>query len=552
MKYSRFLLFLAASAMAAGYSTSTVMEVTPEGAFATHPAGPFPALFRMTEPLSQDADLIWHYTIATGLTQKISAMGDQGYYVFTGGWYGGGKMFRGLDGDGTVYWETEPVLGDSLYTKNLATGTASAYDADAFFLVRTFDIWNDNGTPGSSGDDFLVSEDNVEVCYFLGDDPDPQWTWDGTGTFLPASPDEPGKCACTDDGSVFVVGGAINNNTGLAVFHPDSANPSLLYENVSYQYFPRQVRVTADGSKIICSVAANLLRVDIATGNLETTYNLGASTDCFAISADGSAVAYGFTSARLAQWNGSSYTQAWSYPISGYYAGAAAMSADGQKVFYGFYKNTYLSNRIIRFDAAGPTPVWTYDTPSGGGGYQDVVSWMDCTSDGGKLAVASWGCQSGGGDEVIVIADDSPAEPFFSVNSPGSMWHVDISPDGSYVCATGKHVHANVMGSGADVYMADVSQTGIEGTGFAGPLGLSLYPNPSPGSAAIGFTLPEQGNVEVSVFDLAGRRVQQMTAEGLARGDHNMPLSADLPSGLYIVSLRFGGESVSRKLVVSR
>ena len=552
MKHVLLLLISAGAVLAAGYSTSTVMEVTSEGAFATHPSGPFALPLEVSETPLQDADLLWHFSATTGFIQKVCEIGEQGYYVFTGGWYGGAKMFRGLDGDGTVYWENEPALGDSLYWKNLATGTAAAYDADAFFAVRTFDVWNDNGTPGQTGDDFLVTEDKVEVCFYEDDGPGPDWTWDGTGVFLAASPDEPGRLALTEDGGTLAVAGAINGNTGLAVFHPDSASPSLLYENPGYQYFPRQTRITADGSKIICSVSADLLRVDVATGTTEATFNLGASTDCFGISADGGAVAYGFTSLRLAQWNGSAYALAWSYPISGYYAGAACISDDGQKVFFGAYKNTYLSNRIVRFDAGSSSPVWTYDTPMGSGGYQDVVSWMDCSSDGGKLAVCSWGCQTGGGDEVIVIDDDAPSAPFFSIDSPGSMWHVDISPDGSYVCATGKHVHANQMGSGADIYMADVTETGMEGSSPAQRLQLSLSPNPSPGSAAIGFTLPGAGTAEISIFDLTGRRVRQLTTVNLGSGQHSVPVSTDLPSGLYIVNLDFCGERISEKLVISR
>lgn len=551
----KYLIILAAFAMAAGasgFGTATLMETSEEGSFRTDISPP--ACLPLSMPVSDGplADLLWHYSLTSGWQQRTCPMGNGAEYVFTGGWYGGGIMFEGVTGDGSVLWQTEPDLGSNLYWKNLGTGVSAAWDADRYYLVRSFDVWNDNGTPGDPNDDYMVSEDNLEVCLFSGSSSTPLWVWDGTGTLMSTWVDEPGKYDCTPDGEYFAVGGYIDGHLGIAVFVPDSAGPHLLFDDPSFAYSPRQLRITDDGSSVIFSVGADLLRVDVATGTLEDTYNLGASTDCFDISGDGSLVAYGFTAAKLAQWNGSQYDLAWSHPVSGYYAGAASISDDGQAVYHGFYKNTYLSNRIYRFDPASSTPVWTYDTPAGSGGNQDVVSWMDCTSDGSYLAVASWGCQSGGGDEVIVLDDDSPSQPVYSINSPGSMWHVDISPDGTYVTASGKHVHANVMGSGTDTYMADVTPEGLQSGTQASPLRLSLSPNPCPGTAAVGFSLPGSGAARVSVYDLSGRRVHQVVNELLGQGDHSVQVSTDLPAGLYVVTLSFGDERVAEKLLISR
>ncbi|MBN2587003.1 MAG: T9SS type A sorting domain-containing protein [Candidatus Fermentibacteraceae bacterium] len=552
MKYLIVMAAFAMAAGAAGYSTATMVEVTPEGTFTAEASIPACYSTDAEEGCITDSELLWHYSIVSGLTQKTACMGDDGGYVFSGGWYGGGLMFEGISGDGTVLWQTEPVLGSGEYWKNLATGTASAYYADAFYLVRNFDIWNDNGTPGVTGDDYLVSEDNVEVCLFDGASSTPVWTWDPEGAFLVYSPDEPGSYDCTEDGEYFAVGGYIDGHLGLAVFVPDSANPMLLWDDAGFAYSPRQLRITGDGSKVIFSVGADLLRVDVATGTLEDTYNLGASTDCFDISADGSLVAYGFTSARLAQWGGSEYTMAWSHSVAGYYAGAAAVSDDGQAVYHGFYSSSYLTNRIYRFDPASSTPLWTYDTPTGSGSNQDVVSWMECSSDGSYVAMSSWGCQSGGGDEVIVLDDDAPTAPIYSINTPGSMWYVEISPDGTYITAAGKHVHANVMGSGADVYMADASTQGLEEPTTASLLRLNLSPNPCQGAWAISFSLPRAGEVELCIYDLTGHMVQHLTGGSLGRGSHSIPVSTDLPSGLYIVNLSFDGERIAEKLLISR
>ncbi len=545
------LLLVFAGAVFAAFDNSMMVEVTADGVFylpASTSAVPAAPVVTPTFASS----LLWHYSQAEGLTQKTCPIGNSGEYVFTGGWYGGGRMFEGVSGDGSVFWQNEPELESGQYWTSLGTGTSASETTDRFWLARTFAVWDDNGTPGYTPDDFLVSDDNVEVCLFSGASSVPLWVWDGSGSFEAGSVDQAGTYDCSDDGAVFALGGLKDGHLAVVVFDQGSAEPVLLFESTDYVYSPRQLRLTADGSKIIFSVGATLLRVDVATGSLEGTFNLGASTDCFGVSADGSLVAFGFTAARLAQWNGSAYEQAWSRSVSGYYAGAATVSDDNGTVYFGFYKSNYMSNRIYRFDAASSTPLWTYDYPAGSGSNQDIVSWMDCSSNGRWLAVSSWGCQSGGGAEVTVLDDQGPSAPVFTIDTPGSMFHVDISADGSLVSAAGKHVHANVFGSGTDVYMAEVTTTGVE---EGGPVARSLMGSPNPcsasGSVIFGFFVPEQGQVELSVFDLAGRRVAGICSEVMQAGEHTVSYSPDLASGLYLVRLAAPGRVELSKLLVN-
>lgn len=544
-----FALLLVCVCVASGaFDASVMVEVTADGVFYIPSTDGTPPVTPATEAIT--SSLLWQYTQAEGFTQKTCPMGNSGEFVLTGGWYGGGMMFEGVSGDGTVFWLNEPELEPGQYWTSLGTGTSASETADRYWLVRTFSVWNDNGTPGYTSDDFLVSDDNVEVCLFGGASSTPLWVWDGSGVFEPGMVDQAGTYDCSLDGSVFALGGVKDGHLALVVFGEGAPEPVLLYENEDYVYSPRQLRLTADGSKIIFSVGATLLRVDAATGSLEATFNLGASTDCFGVSADGSLVAFGFTAARLAQWNGSAYELAWSRGVSGYYAGAATISDDNSAVYFGFYKSNYMSNRIYRFDAGSSTPVWTYDYPTGSGANQDIVSWMDCSSDGRWLAISSWGCENGGGPEVTVLDDQEPSAPVFTIDTPGSMFHVDISPDGSLVSAAGKHVHANVFGSGTDVCMAEVTTTGIEGGEPSSPM-LSVSPNPCSGAAVLGVNLPVAATVELAVFDIAGRRVSTVFSGVLGAGTHNFPCSLDLAGGLYLVRASAGDHVAVRKIIIT-
>lgn len=477
-------------------------------------------------------EVLWHYTEATGPQQKVAPIGYGSDYVFTGGWYGGARMFQGATGDGTVLWSYEPA---GSWT-SLGTGTIAAESADIFYAVQNWD--NGKGA-------------NTAVHCFTGGTSTPVWSYDGTGTFDSGSVDGPGKYACSTDGSVLAVGGAIAGHLAVQFFNPGSSTPFATYEDEGLAYYPRQLRLTADGSKCIFRSAAKLYRVDTATGTLEASMDLDASNDCFGVSPDGSVVAYGFTAARVAVWDGSQYNLEAGMAVSGYYGGAAAVAADNSTIYFGFYRNDYRTNRIIRYDLNASSPVWTYNYPAGSGSYQDVMEWMECSSDGRWLVAGSWGCQTGGGDEVNVFDDLNPDAPVFSINTPGSIFHVDITDDGRYISAAGKHVHANQMGSGTDIFMGEVDIMGIESGSYSGP-GLSVSPCPSEGAFSAEFFALEPCQASLEIFNLTGRLVHTVSSAVSESGSAVIEVSAELPSGVYICRLNAGNRAYSARLVITR
>jgi len=87
---------------------------------------------------------------------------------------------------------------------------------------------------------------------------------------------------------------------------------------------------------------------------------------------------------------------------------------------------------------------------------------------------------------------------------------------------------------------------------------LSAAPNPTSGSARMTFQIPSNARAEISVFDVAGRRVRMLldgkTASGPgsvtwdARDDRGSPV----PSGVYFVKLKTPGSILSRKIILAR
>lgn len=552
MKIAIVLILLGLTSLSFS-ATRTISEITAEGEVTTtsysNTAEVLDPIVTPTPP-----EVIWQYTEEDGLTQKNCPIGQNADYVFSSGWYGGGRMFVGINGDGSVFWETdEPAVGANEYWLSLGTGTSAAKTANLFYAVQKWNVNNDNGTPGDTSDDFVVSEGNTKISLYNSASATPIWShFDPSNGFTSSSVDQPGQFACSDDGTIFATGGAKNGHLAVQFFSSASATPITTYEDASLAYYPRQLRLTADGSKCIFRVSATLYRVDVTTGTLEDTFALDASNDCFAISPDGSVVAYGFTAARIATWDGSEYSLVAGAAVSGYYGGAATIAPDNQTVYFGFYKNTYKTNRILRFDVSSSTPLWTYDYPVGSGSNQNTMQWMDCSDDGRWLVAGSWGCDNGG-DEVQVFDDIYPDAPVFGIDTPGSMFHVDMSPDGQYITAAGKHVHANTMGSGTDVYFAEIDLLGIEGIESYNNMVLQpINPNPVTNNLNINFSIPSNGTVSLAVFDLSGRLVQDLTQTQLSSGSHNLSFTTELNTGVYLCRLTSNEGSIAQKFVVAR
>ena len=74
----------------------------------------------------------------------------------------------------------------------------------------------------------------------------------------------------------------------------------------------------------------------------------------------------------------------------------------------------------------------------------------------------------------------------------------------------------------------------------------AVYPNPFNSRTQVSYGLPEAGHVELSLYDLEGRLVQELVSGAKPAGMHTLTIDgASLSSGVYIVQLRSQGE-VSR------
>ncbi len=188
-----------------------------------------------------------------------------------------------------------------------------------------------------------------------------------------------------------------------------------------------------------------------------------------AISADASIIVNGDYSGYLWVYqydeNMETYTELWHYHVNGGgtsdWIGGMAISADASTIAVGtltFITGGY-NGQIYLFNIYSPTPVWVYENAG------DYVIDVDISGDGSIIAASGYGPYGTTGPEFFLFRRQSNI-PVFTIDSPGSLFAVDLAEDGSFCTTGGKAVHAREMGSGGYVYSIDCNLGGGNITGI--------------------------------------------------------------------------------------
>ena len=82
------------------------------------------------------------------------------------------------------------------------------------------------------------------------------------------------------------------------------------------------------------------------------------------------------------------------------------------------------------------------------------------------------------------------------------------------------------------------------------PLLVSNYPNPFNSSTIVRFNVPDEAELELSIFDVAGRKVMDLAKSRFEAGSHSIEWSpGNLSSGVYFVNLKSDNNTSTRKVV---
>ncbi|MFT5143181.1 MAG: hypothetical protein ACI80V_003714 [Rhodothermales bacterium] len=80
-----------------------------------------------------------------------------------------------------------------------------------------------------------------------------------------------------------------------------------------------------------------------------------------------------------------------------------------------------------------------------------------------------------------------------------------------------------------------------------------IFPNPSAGAVTLSFRLPEPSDIELSVFDVLGRKIATLANGSRAVGTQVVVWDAGTsPPGLYAILLRSGQRTATRSMLLAR
>lgn len=187
-------------------------------------------------------------------------------------------------------------------------------------------------------------------------------------------------------------------------------------------------------------------------------------------------------------------------------------------------------------------------------------------------------CRLAGGGALVAWRDKrNGATSDIYAQRVDDLGNITLAPDGVAICvAAGNQLTPAVVATGsnsamvawedrrsgvADIYAFLVNDgSTVVGGALAPRMTLQPnYPNPLTHSTWVNFNLSKDSDVEIAIYDVAGRLRSRMREAGLLAGPHSIEIEARdrngslLPSGVYFYQVRTqAGESATRKMVIAR
>lgn len=362
----------------------------------------------------------------------------------------------------------------------------------------------------------------------------PDWSY----TF-PVAGFGPARALVSRDGAR-IVAGLLDplGNLRIAIFDGGNGVPTYT-TTVPCGPQLRSLLLSEDGSTLYWASSSSANVWNVNTHSLVASFVLLTSLDCHAISGDGRVFAFGgFNTVDVFERQASGqYAHVHQMTVQGQaVCGQLDISADGSTLVAGF--NLWNDNLgvVIRALDVPSRQILMSDTAIGGGTLQNIVSDVAVSADGSRFAVGLWGDQAGLVPELRLYRRDQNA-PTWTFDYPGSVYAVDISPDGRRVLVGTKAVHANTYAGGGTVDQhrfasEDFTAHGIPGLGDKVRLDLSGAPNspallvmaPRPALAPIQFA-GIGGSLYLDRFTMTTRPFGVTDANGDVHADHELPTS---------------------------
>jgi hypothetical protein len=126
------------------------------------------------------------------------------------------------------------------------------------------------------------------------------------------------------------------------------------------------------------------------------------------------------------------------------------------------------------------------------------------------------------------------------------------APFGAYR-VTARAVCVDGVAAASSIAFEISSATDVPAEHFSAVMPPCAYPNPASGLSTISFELSAPGTVEITLYDVLGRRVDTVWRGPLREGMHAFPFDAEAhPPGMYLYRIVAGEEMRSGKVMIVR
>jgi len=289
------------------------------------------------------------------------------------------------------------------------------------------------------------------------------------------------------------------------------------------------VRVSPDGS--VCLVAASfddeVHVIDTASYGIVATLDVGDFPLQIAFTDDGSR-------ALVTNYSGDTYTLidvdgASSSVVGTWSAGdgplRAAYDPATDRLAYGLYGDDQI--RMVDPETGSVTDSYPYP---------ESVLDLQFGEDGSRFALTASGTSN-----LCMLHRDGES---FELSASAVHFHYSDAADLAMAASPGPDWAMAVDWSPQGVRARDVEASGVPG--------LSVFPNPSAGSAVFGVSIPEEGPARLDVYDLGGRLVETVAEGMMPAGESSISWASgrELPPGVYCVRLQTGGKVRSRLMTL--
>lgn len=283
-------------------------------------------------------------------------------------------------------------------------------------FVRGIQIWNDGQQVFVAAADLATQDSSFVYCFNIGQST-PVWAKSFAGYYT--------AFVLSKSGNRLLLGEYGGGNNKLFVLDPSDG--TLIYQTVFADQYPPGI--SDDGKYIVSG--------DFSGHIFLLEYQESSAT----------------------------YTEKWTYTLNGTNSWAAGMgiSGDGSTIAVGsliFTSSGGYDGELVVFNNYSPVPLWIY--PNMG----DMVQCVDLSYDGSIIAASSWGPINNSVPDIFLFRKQTNV-PYLTVNSPGSIFCLDLSADGKLCAAGGKAVHARNFGNGGTLYNINSDLGGGELFGFA-------------------------------------------------------------------------------------